>query len=179
MKRFFVPFVLAAFFSLGLVTVSAQTAPHLGAIGTKPTAAKVIRVNAFSSSSVDGPPTTDDDGVHVSFTGGVIDRGNPLFDGTISISLTISPAAAPTAASTANARSKVTGVITVGSGKGDHQATVVLEFKGFIKGNQMTGDWKVSGATGIAEGLKGVGKFNGRRTHEGLFLNLLGGVGKP
>src|SRR5215471_19771726 len=116
MKRLFVPFVLAAFFSLGLVTVSAQTAPHVGGVGTKPTAAKVVRVNALSSSSVDGPPTTDADGVHVSFTGGVIDKGNPLFDGTISISETIVAEVTPTAATAPNARAKVTGVITVGSG---------------------------------------------------------------
>jgi len=178
MKRLFVPAVLAAFFSLGLMSASAQTSPHVGGIGTKPNAAKTLRVNALSSSSVDGPATTDDDGVHISFTGGIIDRGNPLFDGTISISETINAPAAPTA-NAVNARGKVSGVITVGSGKGERQATIVLEFKGMIKGSQIAGEWKVSGATGIAEGLKGTGKFTGRRSREGLFLNLLGVVGKP
>lgn len=181
MKRIFVPMVLAAFFSLGLATASAQTPTRATALGTKSNAAKTARVNALSSSSVDGPPTTEDDGIHISFTGGVIDRGNPLFDGTISISETIVPAPAPTAAA-ANAvaaRGKVSGVITVGSGKGDRQATIVLEFRGMLKGNQISGEWKVSGATGIAEGLKGAGKLNGRRVREGLFLNLVGAVGKP
>jgi hypothetical protein len=181
MKRLFVPAVLAAFFSLGLITASAQTSARTATVGSKPaaTAAKTLRVNALSSSSVDGPSTTDADGVHVSFTGGIIDRGNPLFDGTISISETINADPAPTAANAPAARGKVTGVITVGSGKGDRQATIVLEFKGMMKGNQVSGEWKVSGATGIADGLKGTGKFTGRRTREGLFLNLLGVVGKP
>ena len=174
MKRIFIPVVLAAFFSLGLITASAQTSPRTV---SKPTVnpAKTLRVNALSSSSVDGPPTSDDEGIHWSFTGGVIDRGNPLFEGTISISETVSQGPSATAA----ARGKVSGVITIGSGKGERQATVVLEFKGMMKGSQIAGEWKVSGATGIAEGLKGAGKFTARRVREGLFMNLLGVVGKP
>jgi len=181
MKRIFVPFVLAAFFSLGLISASAQTVTQSnGAVGHKPpaSAAKTLRVNALSSSSLDGPPTKDDDGgLHFSFTGGVIDRGNPLFDGTISISETVNLAPSPTA--NAVSAGKVSGVITVGSGKGDRQATIVLEFKGVIKGGQISAEWKVSGATGLAEGMKGIGKLTARRVREGLFMNLIGAIGKP
>jgi hypothetical protein len=171
MRRAFVPLLFFIACGVMVSTSFAQTAhgPNDKRVVKSPPP-KGVRVEAISSTAVDDPPTTDSDGVHTSFTGGIIDRGNPLFDGIMIVSETVKAT---------NGVGTVSGVVTIASGKGDKQATVVLEFKGQIRKNLLAGEWKVSGATGIAEGLKGTGKFAAQQTRRNLFMTLTGVVAKP
>ncbi|HZS48727.1 MAG TPA: hypothetical protein VFC63_26885 [Blastocatellia bacterium] len=173
MRRVFVALLFISVCGLMASTTLAQTAGSNDHRIVKTAPKNGVRVNAISSSALDDPPTTDADGTHASFTGGVIDRGNPLFDGLFTITENI------VFANATNTVGTVSGVITIGSGKGDKQATVVIEYKGQIRKNVLAGNWKVSGATGVAEGIKGTGTFSGTQSRKNLFLTLMGAVAKP